>query len=128
LSCAEGFCYDEPSSPDEEVELTADTLQIDDETFDAEVLSSELPVLVDFWADWCAPCKTIASLVAEIAREYEGKIKVAGVNVERGVRITSRYGIRGIPALLLFKGGEVKETLVGLIPKERIIEALSRWL
>ena len=110
------------------MELSAEIPQIDDETFDGEVLTSGVPVLVDFWADWCAPCKTIASFVAEIGREYEGKIKVAGLNVERGVRITSRYGIRGIPVLLLFKGGEVKETLVGLIPKERIVEALSKWL
>ena len=108
--------------------MAADILQLNDETFDEEVLASPLPVLVDFWAGWCAPCKMIASLVDEIGRDYQEKIKVAGVNVEESVRTTSRYGVRGIPALLFFVGGEVKETLVGLVPKDRIIEALSRWL
>ena len=108
--------------------MAADILQLNDATFDEEVLASPLPVLVDFWADWCAACKMIAPLVGEISREYQGKIKVAGVNVEEGVLTTSRYGVRGIPVLLLFKDREVKETLVGLVPKDLIIEALTRWL
>jgi thioredoxin 1 len=116
------------SNPNGEDEVDADILHVSDATFDKEVLECPLPVLVDFWADWCAACKMIAPLVGEISREYQEKIKVAGVNVEEGVRTTSRYGVRGIPVLLLFKDGEVKETLVGLVPKDLIIEALSKWL
>ena len=91
-----------------------------EENFEQEVLKSELPVLVDFWATWCGPCRMIAPSLAEIAEEYEGKAKVGKVNVDEQMRLAMRYGINSIPALLLFKNGEVAATSVGARPKAQI--------
>ena len=91
-----------------------------EENFEQEVLKSELPVLVDFWASWCGPCRMIAPSLAEIAEEYEGKAKVGKVNVDEQMRLAMRYGINSIPALLLFKNGEVAATSVGARPKAQI--------
>lgn len=99
-----------------------------DANFDDEVLKSELPVLVDFWAVWCVPCKMIAPLVDELAVEHKDKLKVCKVNVDENQKVPARYGIRGIPTLLLFKGGELKETMVGVLPKDKIINALNKHL
>jgi thioredoxin 1 len=103
-------------------------INVTDTDFDEIVLKSELPVLVDFWAVWCVPCKMIAPLVDEMAGEYKDKLKVCKMNVDDSPKVPSRYGIRGIPTLLLFKGGELKETMVGVLPKDKIISTLTKHL
>jgi len=102
--------------------------EVSDATFDQDVLQSEQPVLVDFWAIWCGPCKAIAPIVDDLATAYAGKLKVAKVNVDQNSATPSRYGIRGIPALLLFKGGKVVDQIVGYAPREVIEEKLNRVL
>jgi thioredoxin 1 len=103
-------------------------LEVSDATFDKEVLQSEQPVLVDFWAVWCGPCKAIAPIVDDLATTYAGKLKVAKVNVDQNGATPSRYGIRGIPALLFFKGGKVADQIVGYVPREVIEEKVNRVL
>jgi thioredoxin 1 len=102
--------------------------EVSDATFDQEVLRSEQPVLVDFWAVWCGPCKAIAPIVDDLATAYAGKLKVAKVDVDKNSATPSRYGIRGIPALLIFKGGKVADQIVGYAPREVIEEKLNRVL
>lgn len=95
------------------------------ENFEEEVINSSLPVLVDFWATWCGPCKMIAPVVEEIADEYEGKIKVGKVNVDEEDELAAEYSISSIPTLLIFKNGEIVHTLIGYRPKEQILEYLN---
>ncbi len=102
--------------------------QVGDDNFEAEVLRSGLPVLIDFWAPWCGPCKSIAPIIEELAREYEGRLKVAKLNVDENPVTPSRYGVRGIPNLLILKGGAVKEQLVGAVPKARLVNAIEEAL
>jgi thioredoxin 1 len=102
--------------------------EVSDATFDQEVLQSEQPVLVDFWAVWCGPCKAIAPIVDELATSFEGKLKVAKVDVDKNSATPGRYGIRGIPALLIFKGGKVADQIVGYAPREVIEEKVNRVL
>ncbi len=106
----------------------AGVLEVSDATFDQEVLRSEQPVLVDFWAVWCGPCKAIAPIVDSVAASYAGKIKVAKVNVDENGATPSRYGIRGIPTLLFFKGGKVADQVVGYAPQNVIEEKVQRLL
>jgi thioredoxin 1 len=101
-------------------------LEVNDANFEQEVLQSEQPVLVDFWAAWCGPCKALAPTVDEIATQYAGKLKVAKLDVDRNSATPMRYGIRGIPALLLFKGGKVADQIVGYVPKETIEKSIAR--
>ncbi|HUN82913.1 MAG TPA: thioredoxin [Terracidiphilus sp.] len=103
-------------------------LEVSDATFDQEVLRSEQPVLVDFWAVWCGPCKAISPIVDKLAATYEGKLKVTKVNVDENGATPSRYGIRGIPTLLLFKGGKVADQIVGYVPQNIIEEKVQRLL
>ena len=106
----------------------SNTLNFTDAAWDAEVLKSTVPVLVDFWAVWCGPCKAIAPIVDDLATAYAGKLKVAKVDVDKNGATPSRYGIRGIPALLIFKGGKVADQIVGYAPREVIEEKLNRVL
>lgn len=101
-------------------------IEVNDSTFEQEVLRSEQPVLVDFWAAWCGPCKALAPIVDEVASEYSGKLKVAKLDVDRNSATPMRYGIRGIPALLIFKGGKVADQIVGYVQKETIERSISR--
>jgi thioredoxin 1 len=106
----------------------AGVLEVSDATFDKEVLQSEQPVLVDFWAVWCGPCKAIAPIVDSLAASYAGKLKVAKVNVDENGATPSRYGIRGIPALLFFKGGKVADQVVGYVPLDVIDQKVQKLL
>ncbi|MBI4461518.1 MAG: thioredoxin [Acidobacteria bacterium] len=105
--------------------MAENILTVNDGNFEQEVLKSDMPVLVDFWAEWCAPCRVLAPRVEEVAREYVGKVKVAKLNVDDNTAIASRYNIRGIPTLLLFRGGGVKGQIVGAVPKEEIEKLLD---
>ncbi len=96
-------------------------VHLSDDTFENDVLKSPVPVLVDFWADWCGPCKMIAPLLDEIAGEYKGRLKVAKLNIDQNNRTPPTFGIRGIPTLLLFKNGEVEATKVGALSKSQLV-------
>ncbi|HVP65111.1 MAG TPA: thioredoxin [candidate division Zixibacteria bacterium] len=102
--------------------------EVTDANFDQEVLRSESPVLIDFWAAWCGPCRALAPVVDEIASSYQGRVKVAKMDVDKNMSTPQRYGVRGIPTLLLFKGGQVREQIVGFVPKEQIAQALDKNL
>ncbi|MGH7774917.1 MAG: thioredoxin [Candidatus Binatia bacterium] len=102
--------------------------QVGDDNFEAEVIRSDLPVLVDFWAPWCGPCKSIAPVIEELARDYEGRLKVTKLNVDDNPITPSRYGVRGIPNLIILKGGTVKEQIVGAVPKSRLVDAIEKVL
>lgn len=100
------------------------TQPVTDATFDAEVRQSDLPVVVDFWAEWCGPCRQIGPALEELAAEYDGKVKIVKVNVDENPGLPSQFGVRGIPSLFLFKGGEVVSNKVGAAPKA----ALKNWI
>ena len=102
--------------------------EVGDNNFDTEVLGCDLPVLVDFWAPWCGPCKSIAPIVEEIAGQFEGKLKVTKLNVDDHPATASRYGIRGIPNLIILKAGAVKEQIVGAVPKAKLVSAIEKAL
>lgn len=99
-----------------------------DDSFEEEVLQSDLPVLVDFWAEWCGPCRMVAPVVEELADEYEGKAKIGKVDVDSNPQISTKYGIRSIPSLLIFKNGEVVDQIVGAVPKAQLKKQLEAQL
>jgi thioredoxin 1 len=103
-------------------------VKVNDTTFKQEVLNSDIPVLVDFWAAWCAPCYMVAPAVEEIAKEYKGKLKVCKLNVDEGPQTASRYGIMSIPTLAIFKNGEVADTVVGALPKSELEIAIKQHI
>lgn len=101
-------------------------INVTDSTFESLVLKSETPALVDFWASWCAPCRAIAPIVDEMAAEYAGRLRVVKVNVDDNPATPGKYGVRGIPTLILFKGGKVVDQLVGAVPKNQIKELIEK--
>lgn len=98
------------------------TQQVSDASFEAEVLNAEGPVIVDFWAEWCGPCKALGPLVDELAKDLEGKAKIVKVNIDESPNAPTKYGVRGIPTLMVFKGGQVTDTRVGSMSKSQLTE------
>ncbi|MCE2702125.1 MAG: thioredoxin [Anabaena sp. 49633_E8] len=103
-------------------------INVTDSSFKVEVLDSDVPVLVDFWAPWCGPCRMVAPVVEEIATQYEEKIKVVKVNTDENPEIASKYGIRSIPTLMIFKGGDKVDMVVGAVPKTTLANTLEKYL
>jgi len=105
-----------------------DVLEVTDDSFDTEIMIGELPAMVDFWAEWCGPCKMVGPVVEELASAYKGKIKIAKMDVDKNRKTPAKFGIRNIPTLILFKGGEVVNTIVGAQPKKSLEEELKKLL
>jgi thioredoxin 1 len=101
---------------------------VTDDSFDTEVIKADLPVLVDFWAPWCGPCKAVAPVVDDLSKEYEGRLKVVKLNTDENPKTAQAYTIRGIPSLYLFKKGQVVETVVGAVPKSTLANAINKHL
>ena len=106
----------------------ADVFEVTDETFDKEIIESDIPAMVDFWAEWCGPCKMVSPVVEELAKDYKDKIKIASMDVDQNRQTPARFGIRNIPTLIFFKGGKVAQTIVGAQPKSSIDEELKKLL
>ena len=103
-------------------------VEITDENFESEVIKSDKPVLIDFWAVWCGPCKMIAPIVEELASEYNGKVKIGKLDVDSNQQSSIKFGVRSIPTLLLFKDGKLKDTIIGAVPKKNIVDKLNSVL
>jgi thioredoxin 1 len=106
----------------------SNVIHLTDATFEQEVLKSDIPVLIDFWAAWCGPCRLIAPYIDEVSQEYQGKIKVCKLDVDNNQMTAMRYGIRSIPMLLFFKNGEVVDSILGAVPKKNIVEKIDNIL
>ncbi len=106
----------------------ADIIHVTDDSFQAEVLESDKPVLVDFWAEWCGPCRMIGPILEELADEYGDKIKIAKLNVDENQKTPPGFGIMGIPTMIVFQGGEQKKKIVGAMPKKKLVTELAEWL
>lgn len=108
--------------------MAGNVTEISDGDFDAQILKSPIPVLVDFWAPWCGPCKSIAPVLEEIATEFAGKVKIAKVNVDDNPKSPTQYNVRAVPNMILFKGGNVVERIVGAVPKDQLVAAIKKAL
>ena len=103
-------------------------LQVNDKNFASEVLNSDLPVLVEFWATWCGPCRSISPIVEGLAKEFSGRVKVTKLNVEESPATPGQYGVRGVPTLILFKGGKILDQIIGAVPKARLKALIEKAL
>jgi len=108
--------------------MSEDLIHVTDSDFEQEILKSEKPALVDFWAPWCGPCQKIAPIIEELAAEYKDKVKVAKLNVDESRKVATDLGVMSIPTLILFKGGKVIDKVIGLVPKDRLKEILNKTL
>jgi len=108
--------------------MTEHVLDVTDADFEQEILRSPLPALVDFWAAWCGPCRTIGPVVEQIAAEYKDRVRVAKINVDENANTPAQYGVRGIPALLLFKNGELVDQIIGAVPKTQVVSLVEKVL
>lgn len=106
----------------------ADIMEVSDKDFDAEIMGADKPAVVDFWAEWCGPCKMVSPIVEELAKEYKDKVKVAKMDVDQNRETPAKFGIRNIPTLIFFKNGEVAKTIIGAQPKSFIEEELKKLL
>ena len=106
----------------------ADPIALTDESFEAEVIQSAVPVLVDFWAEWCGPCRMVAPIVDELSQEYEGRLKVGKVDIDSEKKVASKFGIRSIPTLLIFKDGKLADQISGAVPKNHLVEKVEAVL
>jgi thioredoxin 1 len=102
------------------------TIEVTEATFEETIGKSALPVIVDFWADWCPPCKMIAPVMEDLATEYAGRVKVCKVNVDNNPKLASRFGVRSIPTILFFKDGEIKDQVIGALPRNQFVERLNK--
>jgi thioredoxin 1 len=105
-----------------------DIFEVTDDSFDAEIMNGEIPAVVDFWAEWCGPCKMIGPVIEELASAYKGKIKIAKMDVDKNRKTPARFGVRNIPTLILFKGGEVVNTIVGAQSKKSLDEEIKKLI
>jgi thioredoxin 1 len=108
--------------------LSENFFEVTDDTFEQEVIQSELPVLVDFWAVWCAPCKMVIPTLEHLAQNLKDRLRIVKLNVDNNMKTSSKYGVMSIPTLLLFNKGELRETIVGAQPQEKIVEVVSKHL
>ena len=106
--------------------MTNKVAAVTNETFEQEVVQSQKPVLVDFYADWCGPCKTLSPIVEELAAEYEGRLTVRKVDIDSNPELARQYGVRSIPTLMVFKDGEAKDTIIGAVPKSKLAEVINQ--
>ena len=108
--------------------MADDVMKVTDDNFEEEILNSDIPAMVDFWAEWCGPCKMVSPVVEELAKDYAGKIKVASMDVDQNRQTPAKFGIRNIPTLIFFKNGEVASTVIGAQPKSSLDEELKKLL
>ena len=108
--------------------MSEDVIEVTDATFEQEVLKASLPVLVDFWATWCGPCRTVGPVVEAVAQQFKDRLKVAKVNVDDNVNVPSQYGIRSIPSLLFFRNGELVDQVVGAVPEAQLVKTVDKVL